>query len=181
MAPTETPPPVIRADQIHEEGNWVYLPPEIAAQHPLNGIGGWTGLLLAMMILGGLLGLWALIQFAALLPYGGPFVALFVAVLILQVLNLVTIILLIRKSSAFPTWYVILAGLSIAMALLIFALGGGFRAADIVGLVSSLAWLCYVLVSRRVNVTFRGRVERNDEWLRRGLAAAGAPVPAPDL
>jgi hypothetical protein len=34
-------------------------------------------------------------------------------------------------------------------------------------------------MSRRVNVTFRRRVEREDEWLARGLAAAGAPALAP--
>jgi hypothetical protein len=177
-APTEEPPPAIRADQIREDGGWAYLPPELAAQHPLYGIGGWTGLLLAMLIVGALLGLWALIQFVPLLRYGDLFIALFVAVLAIEIVSLVTIILLIRKSRAFPIWYFSLAGSSIAMTLLLFALGGGARAADIGNLIGSIIWISYVLMSRRVNVTFRKRVEPEDEWLKQGLAAA-APILAP--
>jgi hypothetical protein len=177
-APAESLPPAIRADQIREHGNWVYLPAEIAAQHPLHGIGGWTGLLLAIMIISGLFGLWPAFQLAQLLRYGDLFVMLFVAVLALQVMNLVTIVLLIKQSRAFPTWFIILAGSSIAVTLFFFALGS-VRAAEIGNVVSNIIWLTYVLISRRVNVTFRGRVEREDEWLQKGLAVAGAPALAP--
>jgi hypothetical protein len=63
-------------------------------------------------------------------------------------------------------------------ALFLFALGN-YSAGNIGGIIGNVIWLSYVLMSRRVNVTFRRRVEREDEWLARGLAAAGAPALAP--
>jgi hypothetical protein len=111
--PPETPPTPIRAAQIRDDGSWVHLPQELAEQHPLHGIGGWTGLLLAMMILGALGGLWALFLLGSLLAYGGLAFALFGMVLVLQLLNLASIVLLVSRSPAFPTVFIILAAISI--------------------------------------------------------------------
>jgi hypothetical protein len=175
-ASAENPPPPIRADQIREEADWVYLAQELAEQHPLHGIGGWTGLLLALMILGAAIGLWALFQLGGLLAYGGLIVVLFLAVLAVQILNIVTIVLLINRSPAFPPTFIALSVISIVLTLILLALGD-FSVGNIIGMISQILWLCYVLMSRRVNVTFRRRVEREDEWLKQGLAA-GAPAMA---
>ena len=173
-----TPAPPIRADQIRTDGEWVYLPQELAEQHPLHGIGGWTGLLLALMLLGAALGRWSLFQLGALLGQGGLVVGFFVFALAVQALNAATIVLLIIQSRAFPATFIALSVIAVVLIVVLMAFGDS-GIGNVVGIVTQILWLLYVLMSRRVNVTFRRRVEREDEWLTRGLAAAGAPALAP--
>jgi hypothetical protein len=177
-APDAIPPPPIRADQLREDGEWVYLPQELAEQHPLHGIGGWTGLLLALMVLGTVLALVPMFQLGSYLSDGGGLVvAIFLAVLAVQIVNVVAIVLLVNRSPAFPPTFVALTVIGLVLTVVLFALGD-VGIGNIVGMITQILWLCYVLMSKRVNVTFRRRVEREDEWLKQGLAAAESPATA---
>ncbi len=181
-AQSEAPPPPIRADQIREEGNWVLLPPEIAAQHPLHGIGGWTMLLLVQLVAGVIFGALAFVALGMMFTQNAidsiiSILPLLLGVLVVaEMLQIGCIVLLLMRSRAFPVCFMVFVAWSAGFVILAnLGLQGGPDVRSIVSLITVLAWAAYVVVSTRVNVTFRHRVERNDEWLQRGLATASAP------
>ena len=184
-APSEASPPPIRADLIRQEGNWIYLPPEIAAQHPLYGIGGWMILLLIQLVAGVVAGALAFAALGMLFTQNvidaiiSALPLLLGVLAIAEILHIACIVLLLMRSRAFPICYMVLAAWSAGFVILAnLSLQGGPDFRSIASLFSVLAWVVYIVVSTRVNITFRYRVEPNDEWLQRGLAAASAPARA---
>ena len=182
--PTEAQAPPIRADQIRDAGAWTYLWQELAERHPLHGIGGWTGLLLAQLVVGTTLGVFALATFVVIVGRDSvidvmlsPVPLLFGALIIVEALQIACLVLLLMRSRAFPVCFTIFAVWSAAFVVLAnLLLGPDVR--SIASLITVLGWTVYIVVSVRVNVTFRRRVERDDDWLNKGLAAADAPAPA---
>jgi hypothetical protein len=163
-------PPPIRAGQLRQTGSWAYLPEALARQHPLHGIGGWTAVLLALLIVGAIYGAWGLLRLADALGAGAGPIALLVFALLLAIeaLNIAVIVLLLQKSRAFPVCFIVLAGLGLALTLGALLLGTA-SVGRMVGLAANLVWLLYVILSSRVNLTFLNRLPREDDWLKRGL------------
>jgi hypothetical protein len=165
-------------------GSWIYLPEEIARQHPLYGIGGWTGVLLALLIAHAGFAVWAVVTELGPKGLATMIIIPLFAIVLLPVLALAGLviacpILVLKRSPAFPACFIIAAALAIAFSII--SLFGSLDepssrilvAGFATYLVLNLGALLYVFFSARVNVTFRKRVRRSDPWVKAEGSSGG--------
>lgn len=150
------------AKPLRTVGEWAYLDAATAARHPLHGLGGWLIafliwrifiIVLAAYVISALLPAFALEMFEILGILG---VVMMVAI-VLIVLDFVAVLGLVLGSRWFPALFYVVAGLYIVAAVL--GMVDNQRPFREVG---QILWhtvgIVYVVRSRRVNVTFRHRV-----------------------
>lgn len=177
------------------DARWATVPPEIAKQHPLYGVGGWLilvaiGMIAApVRILVTLAPVYGAIDYASLHPTMFAFVLGEIAVNAVLVLwSIANMFLLFSKNPLFPRSWIGLMALSavfvpadaVITKLVVDSIGQPMDWGQIFDLdttreigraiVGAAVWIPYALISRRVNVTFLGRVRADDPLLREGVA-----------
>lgn len=167
------PPAALPAPDAH---GWIKLTRAQAAQHRLYGIGGWLVVLAIFVAIGFAMGIVELVDFWATTDHGGLSAWIMAGLRSLMALWAALIfVLLLARSRAFPVafvaytmFYIIYLGLfGLAFAHVTHgAVFAGVAAAVPLHLLA----IAYVLLSRRVNVTFRRRV--------RAKKSKEAPPPA---
>ena len=146
---------------IREEGEWTYVPVHIAEQHPLYGVGGWMALLMVLLAIGAAFGVFTFFRLAGHFSESGTIAFLVILLGITTAAQIACLVLGARKSAAFPPLFITLAVLSIAAAVLGMMLDRA-SLGDLLAIAVNALWIGYVVVSRRVNVTYRRRVANSD-------------------
>jgi hypothetical protein len=164
-----------RGSAIKVGAKWVELTPEQAQAHSLYGVDGWARLLAATMLLGatgvGFSLLWLLLDFVELpgqiRQYNAVIAGLNIAV---AAVDFFALYQLMRKRPGFQIAFTVFVMLVLANDIVTFkiaqllppylAAAGAWRAP--IGIAIWLGWLVYVWRSRRINVTCRHHVRRED-------------------
>lgn len=167
VVPLAAPDPEIRHD-----GDWVYVPDHIAERHPLYGVGGWLILLMVLLAIGALLGVIGFFRIVGVAGASGLVTVLVVLLGVVTAAQVVCIVLAAMKSAAFPPVFLVIALLSILFGVLGLAVGDRPRLGEFLGIAVNTIWAVYVVVSRRVNVTYRKRVRADDAQFADILAEA---------
>ncbi|MET4699820.1 hypothetical protein ABIE65_002857 [Constrictibacter sp. MBR-5] len=157
-------------------GRWVYLPEDVARQHPLYGVFGWALILLAFLFAAPLA---LVVQDIRLLWGGHRIPTQFWFVLGLDVVLLgaawVAALKLGREQASFLPHFLLAALIGLGSAALFFmVMTAGvppeYQDRGSFGLVLRglpvVLWIAYVLFSRRISVTIRKRVHAEDPFLR---------------
>ncbi len=157
-------------------GRWVYLPEDVARQHPLYGVFGWAMILLACLCA---LPPAILFQDVRLLLTGTRIPSTFWAVFAVDVVLLVAAwaaaARLAREQASFLGHFLLAAALALLSGVLfLYTLTAGLPAeyedrgtvGFVVRSLSAVLWTAYVLFSRRISVTVRKRVHVDDPFLR---------------
>jgi len=157
-------------------GRWVYLPEDVARQHPLYGVFGWALILLAFLFAAPLV---LVVQDVRLILSGHRIPTQFWFVLGVDVLLLgaawAAALKLGREQVSFLPHFFLAALIGLVSAALFFmVLTTGvppeYQDRGSFGLVLRglpiLLWIAYVLFSRRISVTVRKRVHVEDPFLR---------------
>lgn len=143
---------------------WIKLSRAQARQHPLYGIGGWLVALAIFVAIGLAMGIVELFDFWATTDHGGLSAWIMAGLRsLMAVWASLIFILLLARSRAFPVafvayamFYIIYLGLfGLAFA---YVTHGAVFAGVAAAVPLHLLAIAYVLLSRRVNVTFRRRV-----------------------
>jgi hypothetical protein len=169
-----TAPIPVRPDQVRDAGGWKVLDPAIAAKHPLHRLAGWAmllAILLALSVIGCALGLvYALI----LLVIGWYLALIWMAVAIAAIAGGWTGFVtyqLFKLRPGFPFQFTLLSSASILLVVVFMALNGP-ELGDFISIAISGAWIAYVHMSRRIQVSCRNRVKPDDPFLARLVPAA---------
>ncbi|MFN4090705.1 MAG: hypothetical protein ACK4QW_16905 [Alphaproteobacteria bacterium] len=173
---TEQPAAMETAARSASSGRWVYLPEDVARQHPLYGVFGWALILLAFLFAAPLA---LVVQDVRLLWTGHRIPSAFWLVLAVDVALLAAAwsaaVRLGREQTSFLPHFFLAALLGLASAAVFFVvltsgLPAEYQDRGSVGLVLRglpvLLWVGYVLFSRRIGVTVRKRVRASDPFLR---------------
>lgn len=154
------PPP----EAVPDAHGWIKLSRAQARQHPLYGVGGWLVLIAIFVAIGLAMGIVELLDFWATTDHGGLSAWIMAGLRSLMALWAALIfILLLARSRAFPITFVAYAMFYIIY-LALFGLAfayvthGAVFAGVAVAVPLHLLAIAYVMLSRRVNVTFRRRV-----------------------
>lgn len=167
------PPPALPAPDAH---GWIKLTRAQAAQHRLYGVGGWLVVLAIFVAVGFAMGLVELVDFWATTDHGGLSAWIMAGLRSLMALWAALIfILLLAGSRAFPAAFIAYSMFYIIyLGLFGLAFAHVTRGAVFTGVAAAvplhLLAIAYVMLSRRVNVTFRRRV--------RAKKSKEAPPPA---
>ena len=162
--------PVIAANIVKREGDWVYLDEESAKRHPLYGIRGWAALLASVLVAGALLGLFVTVGAVVGVVFGaieGAIVAVSMAGA--SAYQLFVAARLWKMQASFQRHYLILFVISLAVALVSFVMDPEEGMQSIVEIVIMGLWLAYVLQSVRINVTTQKRVSAGDALVREAI------------
>lgn len=175
-APGDQPPPS-RPPEVHAlpprdrirpttDGKWVILDPVEAARHPLYGVGGWLNFLAVLLILGAVGIAIEAIQLVFLAAGYPPAAIAAIVVLLLVVLQVWMIYLLFQKSPIFPTAFFVVSGIGIGLTALGLMLDGRVHLSSLIGIGVGAIWMCYMVISVRVNVTYKHRISPDDPMLK---------------
>ena len=155
------PPAALPAPDAH---GWIKLTRAQAAQHRLYGVGGWLVVLAIFVAVGFAMGLVELVDFWATTDHGGLSAWIMAGLRSLMALWAALIfILLLAASRAFPAAFIAYSMFYIIyLGLFGLAFAHVTRGAVFTGVAAAvplhLLAIAYVMLSRRVNVTFRRRV-----------------------
>ena len=168
--PGESSPIEVELEQVVSKGGWMHLAPEIAKRHPLYGVGGWAGVLLAYLgisFIGGAYFTW--VEFdLALRRDAHPIVIGFLTVSLIIVLWFgVAVVQLLSERSSFRVSFTVLMGVAAFFQIVLFTLTLTARPVQVVGILIALTLVIYVWTSRRIEVTCRKRVSTGDPFLSR--------------
>src|SRR5690606_20985075 len=157
-------------------GRWVYLPEDVARQHPLYGVFGWAMILLACLCA---LPPAILFQDVRLLLTGtripSAFWAVFATDVVLLLAAWAAAARLAREQTSFMGHFLLAAAVGLLSGVLfLYTLTAGLPAEyedrGTLGFVArslpAVLWTAYVLFSRRISVTVRKRVHVDDPFLR---------------
>jgi hypothetical protein len=171
-APNADPPPPREriAGRPTPDGQWLELDPADAQRHPLYGVGGWLALLAVILIVGAVLVAITAFQLLnmAFSGEGSPGVLMIVMGFILPafLVQIWLIVLLFRLSPIFPAALLIVSGMAIALGVPSMLAFPPPAPRDLVSIAVIAIWMAYLVLSVRVNVTFKHRVRPGDPLLK---------------
>jgi hypothetical protein len=177
IAPNALPAaPAVNPSSFRREGDHVRMPQEVAAGHPLYGVGGWLVALAVLLILdavfNGLSAIASLIL-SDRLPNGGLvlFFGFVQAGFCIWMIN--CLVMLFGKNPGFPRQLTTLCIFSLGGSALTVLLGG-FHWSMLVQATLICVYLTYVQSSVRVRVTYRNEIAVTD-WLLQKTFPDGLP------
>ena len=154
-------------------GEWIVVGPLFAKRHKLFGVYGWLAVLAFSLAVGPVVD--ALLFFAVGDEAAGtPLPVLAITTCVLLALNWFPLYLLHKRRPSFPAWVAWIQAFVLLVNVAVLDIVGAGRCTLVIG---------YVLLSKRVNVTYKHRVRRDDlQWIiaERQLASARF-VPAREL
>jgi len=159
-------PAAVDPRRCHRAGDFVELPQQTAANHPLYGIAGWTVVLAVFMILDAIMAVLIAIGtfVVATRGAGGVYAVLGLVHLAMLGWMIACIVKLFSKRADFPGQFTALCIVTAALTVL-GALINGFTWFSFIQLAVVAIYIAYLQHSHRIRVTFRHQVGDGDAYL----------------